>query len=315
VSTDARCLPVVDLEIDEIRTLLAPLLGDARVASASRVDGGLVNTVYRVIAEGRREPLALRVYASGVGAFDKERRILSRVRASVPLPEIALTIAAGPTVPFPCVVYRWVDGITLNDSRRQFGPAALLSLAEPLGRLLADVAGISVEAEVAPPVAVSAALADADDRLRGGLARSRLGGALADALRARLDSVARLLDDTDRTRGLAHGDLGGRNIIVAPTGDGAWRVAALLDWEHAFAGAMLWDVGSLFRYARRYSSTFRDRFALAYRRAGGALPDDWHRLARLLDATRVVRIVSEERDLPVVFGECRKVIEALVREE
>jgi aminoglycoside phosphotransferase (APT) family kinase protein len=125
------------------------------------------------------------------------------------------------------------------------------------------------------------------------------------------ETAARLiaLDDGDC---LVHGDLGGRNILVAPTGDGDWRVSGLIDWENAFSGSPLWDVGSLFRYAKRYSETFRQRFERGYCEAGGRLPEDWWRSARLLDATRLVSILNDEQELPSVFAECRELIEAVV---
>jgi aminoglycoside phosphotransferase (APT) family kinase protein len=310
-SADVRCLPPVELEVGRIQEMLAPMLAGGDVLSVERLDDGLVNTVYRVLA-APNTALALRIYASGIDAFERERQILSRASPRIPAPEILLAGVPGEGLPYPYVVYRWVDGITLNDCRRQFGPAALLSLAEPLARLLADVATISVKKDVAAPVEMSAVLAEAEARLRDGWARVRLGSALADALRNRLEAAASRLGDADRMRGLAHGDFGGRNVIVSPTDDGAWRVAALLDWEHAFTGATLWDIGSLFRYAHRYSTTFRDRFELGYRSAGGKLPDDWYQCATLLDATRLIGILSEERDLPSVFAECRDLVSSLV---
>jgi hypothetical protein len=88
----------------------------------------------------------------------------------------------------------------------------------------------------------------------------------------------------------------------------------LIDWEAAFSGSQLWDVGSLFRYSQRYTETFRQGFERGYRDAGGALPEDWLRTARLLDATRQVATLNEERELPVVFAECRELIEAMLTE-
>jgi aminoglycoside phosphotransferase (APT) family kinase protein len=191
---------------------------------------------------------------------------------------------------------------------------ALLSLAEPLGRLLAGVASVPLDGANVASISLSTALGTAAEHLRRERTQARLGRALAGELRARFETAASRLVSADRARGLAHGDFGGRNVIVAPAGGDDWRVAALLDWEQSFVGATLWDVGSLFRYARRYTATFRDRFALGYRDAGGALTDDWYVTARLLDATRVVGILSAGRELPTVFAECREAIEALVSE-
>src|SRR5689334_17917718 len=45
---DPRCQPLIELEFEQIRALLAPVLQDAVIVSIERVTGGLVNTLYRV---------------------------------------------------------------------------------------------------------------------------------------------------------------------------------------------------------------------------------------------------------------------------
>src|SRR5687768_12639639 len=79
VSADARCLPPVELELGQIQHMLAPVLAGAEVVSVERRDDGLVNTVYRVLLAPPQSALALRIYASGIEAAEKERRILERV--------------------------------------------------------------------------------------------------------------------------------------------------------------------------------------------------------------------------------------------
>jgi aminoglycoside phosphotransferase (APT) family kinase protein len=115
VSADVRTLALVDLQIDAVRTLLAPVLGGAEIESFELADGGLVNTIYRVVVTGVHEALALRIYAAGVDAFDKERRLLQHVAPSVPVPDVLLASAGGSELPHPYIVYRWVDGMTLNE--------------------------------------------------------------------------------------------------------------------------------------------------------------------------------------------------------
>jgi hypothetical protein len=82
VSADARRLPFVQVEPRQIHRLLAPLLAGAAGASVERREDGLVNTVCRVAPSAPQAALALRIYASGIDAFEKERR----VHAARPLP-------------------------------------------------------------------------------------------------------------------------------------------------------------------------------------------------------------------------------------
>ena len=311
--SDPRCHPLVELGPSAVETMLAPLLRGAAVREIAPVEGGLTNTTVRVTAEDGE--YALRVYAAGRAAFDRETRLLPRLAGALPVPDVLLA-DDGAAGGHPCLVYRWIDGITLNECRLQEPPGALATLAEPLGRLLARVAGFPADGHDLPleEIRISARLADADAQLRAGLARSRLGGPLADGLRERLAAGARGLEALDGGPGLVHGDFGGRNVLVRAADNGGWEVSGVLDWESAATGAGLWDVGHLFRYPRRYSPAFRAAFARGYRAAGGTLPRGWWRLARLLDTTRLVATLDEARELPGVFAACREMIASVVRD-
>jgi aminoglycoside phosphotransferase (APT) family kinase protein len=312
--SDPRCHPLIELDLPAVEAMLAPVLRGAGVRGIAPVEGGLTNTVVRVTADDGTER-ALRVYAGGRAAFERETRLLRRLAGALPVPDLLLA-DDGATGGPPYVVYRWIGGITLNECRLQAPPAALATLAEPLGRLLARLASFPVD-EHDPPleaIRISTRLAEADERLRAGLARSRLGGPLADGLRERLAAGARRLEALDGDPGLVHGDFGGRNILVRAAGARRWEVSGVLDWESAATGAAPWDVGHLFRYPRRYSPAFRAAFARGYRAAGGTLPRDWWRLSRLLDATNLVATLDEARELPGVFPACREVIASLVRD-
>jgi aminoglycoside phosphotransferase (APT) family kinase protein len=301
---DPRCLPLVEIELDQIQLLLSPILEGAAIATIERVEGGLVNTLYRVTAADGGPSLCLRIFAAGRLQWERELKVLALVSSSLPVPEVLLADCGGAEFGHPYLIYRWIEGIMLNKFRRQMSPAALLSVAKPLGRLLASVASFSLAdglndalndvLEAKPPIEVL--LSANEEALMRGLARKRLGPALADAMCSRFDASAVRLCELDRAACLVHGDLGWRNILIAPAEDGGWRISWLIDWEVAFSGSSLWDVGSLFRYSRRYSETFCQLFERGYRDAGGELPDDWLRTARLLDATIQVATLNEERN-------------------
>jgi aminoglycoside phosphotransferase (APT) family kinase protein len=317
---DPRCFPLIEVEIDQIQALLYPVLKGAAIAGVERVEGGLTNTLYRITPADGGVSLCLRIFAAGRLPWERELKILALVSASLPVPDVLLADCGGAGFRYPYLVYRWIEGITLNEFRRQMSPAALLSVAEPLGRLLAGVASFSCAdglngalnyvLKARSPIEVL--LSANEDALLRGLARKRLGAASADAMCSRFDAISVRLCELDRAASLVHGDLGWRNILVAPAEDGGWRISGLIDWEAAFLGSSLWDVGSLFRYSRRYSETFCQLFERGYRDAGGALPDDWLRTARLLDATLHVATLNEEQERLVVLTDCRELIEAMV---
>ena len=311
-------MPVVPVDRATIEAIFAPITDGEPLGAVVPVSGGLINTLFRVTT-GTGDEYALRVYSgtadgsSAVTRMVRERALLDRLTGVVPVPQPVIAEASGTPCEQPFMIYRWAEGVTLNKCRRDYGPNALLSLAASLGGVLATIASVDVPEEPAlRHLDIADALAKTDDRLAASLARDRLGPATADALRSTLAANHATLSSLDETTALVHGDFGGRNIIVRSVVADAWEVSSVLDWEMASTGSPLWDVGSLFRSAARYSPEFRHELERGYRGAGGVLPDEWWRRARLIDMTRLIAILSVERELPDVFDECREVVGGLI---
>ena len=79
---DSRCLPLVEVELDQIQALLSPVLRGAAIAGVERVEGGLTNTLYRITPADGGVSLCLRIFAAGRLPWDRELKILARVSAS-----------------------------------------------------------------------------------------------------------------------------------------------------------------------------------------------------------------------------------------
>ncbi|MGE0551638.1 MAG: phosphotransferase family protein [Kofleriaceae bacterium] len=294
--TEVRVHPLLDVRRDELQALV-----DGKIVHIDRVEGGLTNTIHRVTLEGG-QVLAIKHYAAGHDAFDAELVTLTLLHGSLPVPHV---LRAERDI--PALVYKWIDGSTLTECRTREVPAAFASLAEPLGRLLAWLARTdATESFELEPI-----LARAHRQLEG-RAGTRLGEPLALSLRGAFDARAAQLAWGPVC--LVHGDLGSRNLIVQRAVGDRWRINGVIDWEACSTGSPLVDIGSLFRYADRYDAQFRSDFERGYREADDALPDDWLRNARLLDATWLIDTLDEPRELPGVFADCRMLLAKLVGE-
>ncbi len=302
--------------------LLSPLVGSRNIGAIQYLDEGLTNTILRVSVEGSTPDLLVRIYAGGKTPWEKERRLLERLTPDLPVPRVLLCHDGRGAVPYPTLVYEWIEGLTLNAMRRKVPSEELFSLADQLGRIIGRIGTVEpIEWEGFPGQGQThnsspgMLLSMAEERLLRGRARARLGEGPADALWQHLSRNAGEFYALGSAKCLVHGDLGGRNILVASDGAGRWRVSGLVDWESAFTGWAMWDVGSLFRYRRRYGQNFLDQFECGYRRGGGTLHEDWWRLARLLDASRQVATLDGERELPAVFAECRELLETFLQDD
>jgi aminoglycoside phosphotransferase (APT) family kinase protein len=83
-------------------------------------------------------------------------------------------------------------------------------------------------------------------------------------------------------RSLVHSDFKGFNILVRQV-QRHWKVAGVLDWEFAFAGSPLVDIGNMLRYSHLHPPVFEKAFLNGYREQGGRLPAEWKRAAKLID--------------------------------
>ena len=292
--TNVRVFPLLEVGRDE----LAEIVGGA-VARVEPVDGGLTNTIHRVTRE-TGEVFGVKHYAGGRDWFDTELTTLTLLHGTLPVPEIVHVDDRR-----LAIVYRWIEGITLHELRKQGQHTAFASLAEPLGRVLYLLA----KGDATEPFELTSLLEQAYRQLADGPARERLGVPLADALRKALE--AREPEMAFGSVCLSHGDLGHRNVLVHRTGE-RWRVNGIIDWETTTTGSPLFDIGSLFRYANRADADFRASFEHGYRDAGGTLPDGWFLTSRLLDALFLIEVLADEPDLPEVHGDMRRLLTRLV---
>jgi aminoglycoside phosphotransferase (APT) family kinase protein len=109
-------------------------------------------------------------------------------------------------------------------------------------------------------------------------------------------SSALLYATLDREASLVHGDFNKRNLLVRRAA-GRWNVAAVLDWEFAVSSSPLADLGSFLRYERTARPIAEPHFSTGFERAGGRLPHDWRRLARLIDLVALCESLTHD-ELP-----------------
>jgi fructosamine-3-kinase len=103
-----------------------------------------------------------------------------------------------------------------------------------------------------------------------------LDAALAARVRVFLDELAEDAEVAPDTPVLSHTDFKVSNLHVTPAGE-----LVVLDWEFAWAGPRLLDIGQLLRW--NPPEPFVQAFASAYRGGGGLLVDGWRRFAAIID--------------------------------
>jgi len=127
------------------------------------------------------------------------------------------------------------------------------------------------------PTGIGGPLPELVETLLGERCKARLGPDLTQALMAFAQREPNLGATWPGPPSRTHADFGGSNILVR-IDDPSARIAAVIDWEFAFSGSPMMDLGNVLRPPLGELPGFEDSVASGYRSAGGVLPDDWRRL-------------------------------------
>ncbi|WP_146030285.1 phosphotransferase family protein [Methylocella silvestris] len=288
-----------------IEAMARRLCPGAAVCRAQEIPGGLINANFRLDLAGdpNRDRLLLRYWRRGRADADKEIALLRFLKGRVPVPAVLATGAADSEFGLPYALLEWIDAESLHSASAGLAAAGLHELGLAAGGTLAAIHGVRFPqqgffgADLAPEdgyeASVDGQLAWLNATLGRDQARERVGGALAGALSAfvRRNGEA-LSQEWARRPTLSHGDFDPTNIMVRPMA-GGFAVAAVLDWEFAFAGGPAYDFGHMLRPPLGDQAAFIGGLCAGYRAAGGGLPEDWREAARLADLLSWVDFISQ----------------------
>ena len=321
-----RAAPELTPTLAEVAALLAPVLPDARVLSATPLSGGLSNTSLCVTLDRPPGRVLLRLAQHAAPSAAREAALPALLRPrGVPIPRVLHATAENAVTGGPAIVCEWVEGDRLDLlAAHESGAPALHAIAAAVGTALAAVHAVRLCSpgflgdglDVAHPIDLDAPalLAFLDERLLHGEGLHRLGRELAAAIVAWAGRHAARLADWPSPPCLVHGDCNPSNILLRRQ-DGGWVVAALLDWEFALSGLPALDLATLLRPGIADRPGFAGGLAQGYRDAGGTLPDDWEAIARIADLFAWGDMLSRPGRDPAVTRDAARVIRRLLESE
>jgi aminoglycoside phosphotransferase (APT) family kinase protein len=263
---------------------------------------GMRNSNFKLQLDHEPGTVVLRVYEHDPSLCRKELNLFRLVRGTVPVPDVLHSEPLGfpgETLP-PFALLRFIEGITFRELRRSGDPEAIAQAANSAGETLAALGqftfprsgwlspGTDEQLVVTRPLLEGADPAPrfVDLCLASPLLQQRMPPELRDRVHALVWSRASQLAELDGHKQLVHCDFNKRNVLVrcSPT-SGRWMVAAVLDWEFSVSASPLIDVANFLRYERTTRPLADPHFSQGFQNAGGKLPSDWQRLARVLDLT------------------------------
>lgn len=292
-----------------------------RVIAIQPLGDGWRNANFKLQLDSTPEFIVLRIYEHDASLCQKEIDLMRLVGPSVPVPEVlhAETRGLGDTRPF--ALLRYVEGISLRELKRSGETEAIAQAAYSAGKTLAAI-GRFIFANsgwLAPGPTVTAPLLEGADPLArfvdlclaSASLQQRMDPDLQDRTQALVWSSALQLACLENQSLLVHCDFGSRNLLVRGIG-GEWSVAAVLDWEFAVSGSPLIDLGHFLRYERIARPLLEPHFSRGYLSAGGKLPQEWRRLARLFDLSALCEMLTHDQLPDNIVAELIELVRATV---
>lgn len=232
------------------------------------LSGGQANTNIQV---GRDK--VLRLYRRDAGTAGKEITLLQKSWKSFLVPEV-LSSGNG------FVLTKYMNHSPIEDSAEQ-GAA--------LGRALAEIHSYTYPTPgfLSPDLQIEESMENFVTDMWSYLCsfeenpKSGLSNGLLDEVLGFFDDKIEGLQEAAGQPVLLHGDFKVSNLYWTDQDK-----PLVFDWEFAYAGSALMDIGQLFRWS--CSSEFSDGFSQAYGAAGGTLVEGWKRWAAVLDLINLV---------------------------
>jgi len=295
----------------------------SHVVEIEPLTGGLRNTNLKLRLDSPPEWFVLRICEHDASLCQKELDLFRLIGHSVPVPDVIHAEPHGLQDLAPFTLARYVEGVTFRDLIHNGNTDAIAQAAFSAGETLAAIGRFTFSKSgwLGPGPAVTAPLLEGADPmprfvdlcLASTNAEQCVSADLRDSIHSFVWSSASQLALLHDEAQLVHCDFSRRNVLVRQ-GAGRWSVVAVLDWEFAVSASPLIDVGNFLRYERASCPIAEPHFSTGYLHAGGTLPPDWRRVARLIDLAALCESLTHDDLSDTIAAELIELIRATLED-
>lgn len=333
-----RRYPPLDLTLPSAQEILSTLPGHRslkELQSLHLLEGGKRNTNYKLCFRNH-SPLVLRIYEADDTGPCRDRTIADLLGKTIPLPQMVYcssdSTLQGPdereilskqTGNRPIALFEFIEGIHPFDLFRRGSPSEIDAfLADLMGHLhrVHEARSYShhglLNTDLEYREVFQSTRESFEDYISWALSersiRRRLGAPLRQELARYAKEKAPLLDEVD-DHSLAHGDFKLSNLLIKTTG-GAPKVAAILDWEYAFSGSLLFDLAIFLRHKKTLSYPLAAGVERAFSTLDYSLPKNFIAITETLDLMNLLGFLRGSQNRENLYAQVRKLIETTLQD-
>jgi aminoglycoside phosphotransferase (APT) family kinase protein len=309
-------------DIHTIQNMLTPCLKSKGIDQVQRLSGGLNNSNIK-ITTNTNEIFVLRIYPKENKSMKIESEIAKLLEGRVPVPQVLYSDSSFSVCNYPFLVMNWVGGVQLSEMIDRKNEKIIWSAATKAGAALAEVHKMKFHdsgffddhLNIKEHVEMNANsfIVFIEEILKKGYVTKHIGVKLCSSVLNFSKEHAFLLDNPGEQNSLVHSDFNPLNILVEEE-DSSIRISAILDWEYAFSGSPLMDIGNMLRYEGVTSIGMLKPFILSYLENGGVLPHKWLQKAKLLDLIALLDLLNKEECGEVRVKDITRLISNMMEE-
>lgn len=288
----------VDIEMKQLKRMIKPWSTN-RIKSVSLLSEGCANTNYKIDFEDNMPAIVVRIYVRENSVLRREEELTKLLTNKLPIPILYYTDDSCELIKYPYAIFSFAEGTLMREILISNNEKAISECAYDAGLVLSNLikikyneGGFFTENLSVRPfnheekyVPFLASLLESEN-VQGSLESQSLL-----SIRKLLTEFSSFIPDVNDAN-LTHGDFDPANILVNNV-SGEWKVSAVLDWEFAFAGNYLLDVGMFLRYAHKLPGCYKKSFEKGLSDSEIVMPEHWRVSSSLMNLICLLQLLHD----------------------
>ncbi|MCL2512352.1 MAG: aminoglycoside phosphotransferase family protein [Oscillospiraceae bacterium] len=293
-----RYIPIIDIKPGELKSIFAEFDNTLAVTDFNAIRLGCQNSNFAV--NTNKGKFLLRFVKTG--GLNNEKIAFELVHDKINVPSLLFHTTKEYAEIF---IYEYIDGVSLQKLIIENGQCEYPLLGQ-VAKAAAAIHNIPKE-ETAGLAAFDVPPYELwyDCFLDDGTARALIGEKMRERLRRLVSDKQKFISEINSYKSFIHCDFRPANMLADEHSQ-----VFFVDWESAWRGHTLADIGQFFRYRRFFSDAHIELFEQVYNTyANRKLPGNWFELSLFRDLINPLQLLSSNQKAPLRNADLINIIE------
>jgi thiamine kinase-like enzyme len=296
-----RYIPILDIKIDELKNIFTEYDKTINVSDFNAIQLGCKNSNFIVCTN--RSKFLLRI--TNLTDFNNEIIAYELVKGKINIPNLLFHTTKHNMNIF---IYQYINGVSLQKHIIENNQCDH-SLLEQVAKASAIIHNTPKEKTVGlaewdvPPYEVWY-----ESFLDNPMVRARIGEEMRERIQRLVFDKQKFISEIDSFKSFIHCDFRPANMLV-----NEYKQVFFVDWEGAWWGHSIADIGTFFRFRPFFNDTHINLFEQVYNSfAKKKLPDNWFELSLFRDLVNPLQLLSSNQEAPLRNADLVNIIEGIL---